>query len=161
MAGTDDEFSPPKLPKLELPDDLARRLELSPATVERLQALKPSPRLMQMLQQLARRNRPLTSDIRDMINLVLEKRREVHSLEAWLDDLIDRERWNPATRAAPPPSAPALELPIAAPEPAVERLVPEIEGGARTAGNRSGCSQAFRWCAATTTLRCCGFDACN
>src|SRR5262249_29282464 len=135
MAGTDDEFSPPKLPKLELPGDLAQRLELSPATVERLQALKPSPRLMQMLQRVARRNRPPTSDSRGMINLVLEKRREVHSLEAWLDDLIDRERWNPATRAAPPPSAPApakpapaLELPIAAPEPAVKRL-PEIEEG--------------------------------
>jgi hypothetical protein len=135
MAGTDDDFNSPKLPKLELPADFVQRLNLPPDAMERLRALVP-PGLAQKLQQLARSNRSLTPDLRDMIALVLEKRRDIQQLEAWLDDQIDRERWDPAARAAPStatpaPPAPTPELPSPAPNPlAAEQLLPETEEGA-------------------------------
>jgi hypothetical protein len=115
MAGTGDEFKPPKLPKLELPPEFRRRFKLSATAVERLKALVP-PGLAQKLQQLARSNRPLTSDIRDMIDLVLKRHQnraeldqEIRQLELWLDEQVSRERWDPA-REPSPSSTPVLTV---------------------------------------------------
>jgi hypothetical protein len=122
MAGTADDFKPPNPPKLELPADFVRRLNLPPDLAERLKALMP-PGLAQKFQRLARSTRPLTPDIREMIILILEKRRELQQLESWLDEQVDRERWDPAARAAAPSSVPALVAPTSEPTAA---LTPEL-----------------------------------
>jgi hypothetical protein len=105
MAGSDDKFN---YPNLTLPSEFLRQLNLPPDFAQRLKALV-SPEVAQKLQQLAQNNpyRLLTPQVREMIALVLEKRRdkaaiekELHRLELWLDSEIDRKLWDRPTAAA-------------------------------------------------------------
>jgi hypothetical protein len=114
---------------------------LPPDIAQRLKALV-SPEVAQKLQQLAQNNpyRLLTPQVREMIALVLEKRRdkaaiekELHRLELWLDSEIDRKLWDRPTAAAAsekiepspvasaeqakPVSTPAISEPPPAPSP--------------------------------------------
>jgi len=141
MAGTDDKFNPPKL---TLPPDFLRQLNLSPDFVQRLNTLV-SPEAKQRLEQFAQRLRQqhplLKPRIYEMIRLALQKRgeraaieEELRRVETWLDSEVDRRLWDSAPTASPlpstaPPSSPPTAAPVPVqPEPSPEEPQPEVPG---------------------------------
>jgi hypothetical protein len=142
MAGTDDKFNPPKLTlppdflrQLNLPPDIAQRLGalVSPEVKQRLSTLV-SPEARQQLERftqwLQQQHPLLKPQIGETIRSVRQKRKdkaaiekELCQLELSLDSEIPRELWDPTT--SPSPSASPPSSPPTAPAPVQPQLSPE------------------------------------